>query len=181
MAHFPADNGSNRKRPPGEGSSSRPGSARGKTNVRRVRPPEEESPEESLAATLGRALGPSLQRFTRGLKNVLGASEAPAGGQSGETSTEDQSLLSKPRLFAKKVFRNVVFYSASILSLYPLLIFRNKILIVLYLYLWTNICIAVAGFLDELLDLPRKKWEKGPAKADVKSGKKRRQGTRKKM
>jgi hypothetical protein len=40
--------------------------------------------------------------------------------------------------------------------LYPLLIFKHKILIILYLYLWTNIAIAVAGFLDELFDLPRK-------------------------
>jgi len=60
------------------------------------------------------------------------------------------------RLLVKKTLRNVIFYTASVLCLYPLLVFKHKVLIVLYLFLWTNIAIAVAAFLDELFDLPRK-------------------------
>jgi hypothetical protein len=51
----------------------------------------------------------------------------------------------------------VIFYTVTVLCLFPLLVFRHKVLIVLYLFLWTNIALAVAAFLDELFDLPRKR------------------------
>ena len=62
-----------------------------------------------------------------------------------------------PGLLFKKGLRNLIFYPVVVLCLYPMLVFRHHILLmVLYLYLWTNIAIAVAAFLDELFDLPRK-------------------------
>lgn len=71
--------------------------------------------------------------------------------------TEYFSGLKETRLLLKRAVRNVIFYTVTVLCLFPLLVFKHKVLIVLYLFLWTNIALAVAAFLDELLDLPRKR------------------------
>jgi hypothetical protein len=71
--------------------------------------------------------------------------------------TRSFSGLKETRLLVKKTVRNVIFYTVTVLCLFPLLVFRHKVLIVLYLFLWTNIALAVAAFLDELFDLPRKR------------------------
>jgi len=60
-------------------------------------------------------------------------------------------------LLFKKGVRNLILYPVAIVCLYPMIVFRHNIyLMVLYLYIWTNIVLAVAIFLDELFDLPRK-------------------------
>jgi hypothetical protein len=60
-------------------------------------------------------------------------------------------------MMAKKAIRNVILYPVAIVSLYPVLVFRHNIyLLVLYLFIWANIVLSVAIFLDEWLDLPRK-------------------------
>lgn len=60
-------------------------------------------------------------------------------------------------MMAKKAIRNVILYPVAIITLYPVLVFRHSIyLLVLYLFIWANIVLAVAVFLDEWLDLPRK-------------------------
>ena len=57
----------------------------------------------------------------------------------------------------KKSLRNLILYPVAIVCLSPMLVFRHNIyLLVLYLFIWTNIVMAVAIFLDELFDLPRK-------------------------
>ena len=89
--------------------------------------------------------------------------ETGRGGRSRRQGTWDQrlpkylSLFSNTRLLLKKFLRTAIFYIVIILCLYPLAVFKNKILFVLYLFLWTNIALAVAAFLDELFDLPRKR------------------------
>lgn len=61
-------------------------------------------------------------------------------------------------MMAKKAIRNIILYPVAIVALSPALVFRHNIyLLVLYLFIWTNIVLAVAIFLDELFDLPRKK------------------------
>ncbi len=71
--------------------------------------------------------------------------------------TRSFSGLKETHLLLKKAVRSVIFYTVTVLCLFPLLVFRHKVLIVLYLFLWTNIALAVAAFLDELFDLPRKR------------------------
>jgi len=67
------------------------------------------------------------------------------------------SFLSHTRTLFKKTLRNLILYPVAILCLCPLLVFHNIFLIVLYLFIWTNIVLALAVFLDELFDLPRKR------------------------
>ncbi len=58
----------------------------------------------------------------------------------------------------KKSLRNLILYPVAVICLYPMLVFRHNIyLMVLYLFIWTNVVMAVAIFLDELFDLPRKR------------------------
>lgn len=72
--------------------------------------------------------------------------------------TKFLSPLAQTRIMAKKAIRNIILYPVAIVALSPALVFRHNIyLLVLYLFIWTNIVLAVAIFLDELFDLPRKK------------------------
>jgi hypothetical protein len=58
----------------------------------------------------------------------------------------------------KKSVRNLILYPVAILCLYPLMVFKGHIyLMILYLFVWANIVLALAVFLDELFDLPRKR------------------------
>jgi hypothetical protein len=67
-------------------------------------------------------------------------------------------FFSHTRVAVKKALRNLILYPVAIICLYPVIVFRHNIyLLVLYLFIWANIVLAVAIFLDELFDLPRKR------------------------
>ena len=84
-----------------------------------------------------------------------------------EAGPKRLSPLAHTRMLAKKAIRNVILYPVAIVTLYPVLVFRHSIyLLVLYLFIWANIVLAVAIFLDEWLDLPRKK-EKPPRRRRI--------------
>jgi hypothetical protein len=68
------------------------------------------------------------------------------------------SFLSHTRTLFKRTLRNLILYPVAILCLYPLIAFgRSIFFIVFYLFIWTNVVLALAVFLDEILGLPRKR------------------------